>query len=167
MPTPLDLDALALEMKTAQDAARYLDTFTARFPGFEIVQSHFPGWRFQAPDTVADAGLHGTLLVGPPQPVSLLGKDAAAALESFALTLFCGKRPVETARGANVLGNPLSAIVHLLAVLAKQPEYAPLKAREMVTTGTVTIAQSVKAGEIWRSEVQGIALPGLSVEFLA
>jgi hypothetical protein len=42
MPTPFDLDALALEMKTAQDAARYLDTFTARFPGFEIVQSHFP-----------------------------------------------------------------------------------------------------------------------------
>lgn len=135
--------------------------------GFEIVQTHFPGWRFQAPDTVADMSLHGTLLVGLPQPASRLGKDAAAALESFSLTLSCGERPVETARGANVLGNPLSAIVHLLAVLARQPRYAPLAAGEMVTTGTVTTAQSVKAGEIWRSQVRGIALPGLTVEFLA
>jgi 2-oxo-3-hexenedioate decarboxylase len=135
--------------------------------GFEIVQSHSPGWKFQAPDTVADAGLHGTLLVGPPQLVSLLGKDVAAALESFTLTLSCGDQAIETAKGSNVLGNPLSAIVHLLAVLARQPQYAPLKAGEMVTTGTVTTAQSVKAGEIWRSEVRGIALPGLSVEFLA
>jgi 2-oxo-3-hexenedioate decarboxylase len=36
--------------------------------GFEIVQSHFPGWKFRAPDTVADWALHGTLLIGPPQP---------------------------------------------------------------------------------------------------
>ena len=27
--------------------------------GFEIVQTHFPGWVFRAPDTMADNGLHG------------------------------------------------------------------------------------------------------------
>jgi 2-oxo-3-hexenedioate decarboxylase len=27
--------------------------------GFEIVQCHFPDWRFQAADTIADGGLHG------------------------------------------------------------------------------------------------------------
>ena len=52
--------------------------------GFEIVQSHFPGWKFQAPDTVADWALHATLLVGPPQPVARLGGDLVAALESSA-----------------------------------------------------------------------------------
>jgi 2-oxo-3-hexenedioate decarboxylase len=135
--------------------------------GFEIVQSHFPGWRFQAPDTVADWALHGTLLIGPPQPLPRLESDIISALESFTLTLSCDGRRVETGKGSNVLGSPLTAIAHLLSVLAKQPEYAPLQAGEIVTTGTVTTAQSVRAGETWRSEVQGIALPGLTVEFAA
>jgi 2-oxo-3-hexenedioate decarboxylase len=135
--------------------------------GFEIVQSHFPGWRFQAPDTVADCALHGTLLVGPPQPLLRLGTDAIGALESFTLTLSCDGRTIETAKGSNVLGNPLSAITHLLSVLAKQPDHVPLHAGEIVTTGTVTTAQSVRAGETWRSEVHGIALPGLTVAFSA
>jgi 2-oxo-3-hexenedioate decarboxylase len=135
--------------------------------GFEIVQSHFPGWKFQAPDTVVDAGLHATLLVGPPRPLSQLGTDVIGALESFTLALSCGDRHIETAKGSNVLGNPLSAVVHLLSVLAKQPDYAALQAGEIVATGTVTTARSIQAGEIWRSEVRGIALPGLTVEFLA
>ena len=32
--------------------------------GFEIVQSIFPDWTFQAPDTVAAYGLHGRLFIG-------------------------------------------------------------------------------------------------------
>jgi 2-keto-4-pentenoate hydratase len=135
--------------------------------GFEIVQSHFPGWKFQAPDTVADWALHGTLLVGPPQPLARLGIDVIAALESFTLTLSCGDRHVETAKGSNVLGSPLAAITHLLSVLARQSNHEPLQAGEIVTTGTVTTAQSVHAGETWRSEVQGITLPGLTIEFSA
>jgi 2-keto-4-pentenoate hydratase len=135
--------------------------------GFEIVQSHCPGWKFQAPDTVADWALHGTLLIGPPQPLPRLGSDVITALESFTLTLSCDGRLVETGKGSNVLGNPLAAIVHLLSVLAKQPDYAPLQAGEIVTTGTITTARSVGSGEIWRSELQGISLPGLTVEFSA
>ncbi len=135
--------------------------------GFEIVQSHFPGWNFQAPDTVADWGLHGTLLIGPPQPLSQLGDEIIAALESFTLTLSCDGRVVETGRGSNVLGSPLAAIAHLLSVLAKQPNYLHLQAGEVVTTGTITTAQPVRAGETWRSELQGIAFPGLTVAFSA
>lgn len=135
--------------------------------GFEIVQSHFPGWRFQAADTVADWALHGTLFVGPPQPLARLGADAITALETFTLTLSCGDRPVETATGANVLGSPLRAITHLLSVLARQPEREPLQAGEIVTTGTITTAQSVRPGEVWRSEVAGVPLPGLTIEFSA
>lgn len=36
---------------------------------------------------------------------------------------------------------------------------------ELVTTGTITTAQPVYAGEAWQTEVQGIALPNVSVEF--
>jgi 2-oxo-3-hexenedioate decarboxylase len=133
--------------------------------GFEIVQSHFPGWKFQAADTVADCALHGTLLVGEPQSVARLGPSLVTALERFSLSLYCDGALREVGIGANVLGSPLLAISHLVSVLAKQPEYMPLRANELVTTGTITTAQPARAGETWQTEVQGIALPGLSVGF--
>ena len=133
---------------------------------FEIVQSHFPGWKFQAADTVADWALHGTLLVGEPQAVDRLGTDLTAVLESFSIALSCDGEVREVGVGTNVLGSPLAAIAHLIGVLAKQPQYRPLQANETVTTGTVTTAQSVRAGETWRTDLRGIALPGLSVEFV-
>jgi len=145
--------------------AEILDAVDWVAHGFEIVQSHFPGWKFQAPDTVADGSLHGTLLVGPPQPVREFGADLIAALESFTLTLSCSDRRVETGRGSNVLGSPLAAIAHLLTVLDRQPDSAPLQTGEIVTTGTITTARPVQAGETWSTEVRGIALPGLTVTF--
>ena len=133
---------------------------------FEIVQSHFPGWKFQAADTVSDGALHGTLLVGEPQAVDRLGTDLMAALEHFSITLSCDGEVREMGRGSNVLGSPLAAIAHLIAVLGKQPNYMPLQANEMVTTGTITTALSVHVGENWQTKLEGIALPGLSVEFI-
>ncbi|MBC8108323.1 MAG: fumarylacetoacetate hydrolase family protein, partial [Anaerolineae bacterium] len=134
---------------------------------FEIVQSHFPDWKFQAPDTVADSGLHGMLLVGEPQPVDRLAPDLITALERFSIALSCEGKLCEVGRGSNVLGSPLAAVAHLIAVLAKQPRYAPLQAGEMVSTGTLTAALSVHAGETWSTELRGIALPGLSVKLIA
>lgn len=133
---------------------------------FEIVQSHFPGWRFQAADTVADCSLHGTLLIGKPQVVERLARDPLGALESFTLALACNGEVRESGRGANVLGSPLAALAHLVAVLSRQPDFRPLQADEIVTTGTITAAQPVRIGEVWNTELEGIALPGLTVEFV-
>lgn len=135
--------------------------------GFEVVQSHFPGWRFRAPDTVADGSLHARLLIGKRVPVAELGDDPVARLESFSLSLFRGDELVETGRGSHVLGHPLAAVAHLIDVLAGQPGAPPIAAGEIVTTGTVTTAQSVRPGETWRTELSGIALPGLAVSFAA
>jgi 2-keto-4-pentenoate hydratase len=133
---------------------------------FEIVQSHFPGWRFQAADTVADCSLHGTLLLGEPVPIDQLAPDPVAALESFSVSLSCNGELREVGSGINVLGNPLIALAHLITVLSKQPEFLPLQANEIVTTGTITTAQAIRAGESWQTELQGIALPDLAVEFV-
>ncbi len=135
--------------------------------GFEVVQSHFPGWKFQAADTIADGGLHGALLLGEPQAVDKLGPDLIASLAQFSLTLSCNGVLRETGLGSNVLGNPLAAIAHLMAVLAQQPSSQPIKANELVTTGTVTTAPPLLAGQTWRTQLQGIALPGLSAVFTA
>jgi 2-oxo-3-hexenedioate decarboxylase len=148
------------------DPAAILECIDWVAHGFEIVQSHFPGWKFMAADTVADASLHGTLLVGEPQAVQRLGPGLVAALENFTVALSCDGVLREEGVGTNVLGSPLAAIAHLVAVLARQPKYAPLQAGEIVTTGTITTAQSIRAGESWRTEFHGIALPGLSVRFV-
>lgn len=133
---------------------------------YEIVQSHFPGWKFEAADTVADSSLHGMLLVGEPRAIKQLAPDPIAALETFSLTLSCDGALREVGKGANVLGSPLAALAHLIKVLSNQPEYLPLQANEIVTTGTITPAQSVRPGETWQTTLQGIALSGLTVEFI-
>jgi 2-keto-4-pentenoate hydratase len=132
--------------------------------GFEIVQSHFPRWKFRAADTVADNGLHGALLLGPPQEVSRLGADPVESLCSFAVSLSCNGVEKEVGRGANVLGSPLAALAHLVSLLADQPGKS-LRPGEIVTTGTLTAAYPVSAGEEWSTELRGIALPGLRVAF--
>jgi len=134
--------------------------------GFEIVQSHFSGWKFHVADTIADGGLHGMLLVGPRQPVSQLGVNLLQYLELFSLSLSCDGVVMEVGRGANVLGSPVAALNHLVSVLAKQPCSEDLQAGDIVTTGTITAPYTVHIGEVWETDLRGIALPGLKVRFV-
>lgn len=134
---------------------------------FEIVQCHYPGWRFRPADAVADSALHGALLLGEPVAVNRLGADPITTLESFTVALSRGGEALETGKGANVLGGPLAAVAHLIAALGESPGYPPLQAGEMVTTGTLTAAYPIHPGERWSTALEGIALPGLSVEFEA
>ena len=134
--------------------------------GYEIVQSHYPDWKFQVTDAIADSSLHGELLLGERVPVARLGGDVVAALAEFSVELFCDGALREVGFGANVLGSPLSAIAHLSSVLAQQPDHPPLQAGEMVTTGTLTAAFSVSAGETWTTQLHDIGLPNLAVTFV-
>jgi len=133
--------------------------------GIEIVQSHFRDWKFQAADTIADSALHGTLLVGEPQSVDRIAPDLISRLERFTIALSCDGDVRDTGLGSNVLGSPLAAAAHLIAVLAKQPQAKALEAGELVTTGTLTRALPIRAGETWSTVIDGIALPGISVAF--
>lgn len=132
--------------------------------GFEIVQSHFPGWRFAAADTIADGALHGLLLVGPPRRVGALGADVAARLERFTIELLRAGELRERGTGANVLDGPLQAVAHLVAVLAASGA-PPLAAGEIVSTGTLTRALPIAAGETWSTRIGGIDLPGITATF--
>ncbi len=153
--------------RPASDPADILACIDWFAHGFEIVQSHFPGWKFRSADTIADAALHGTLLIGEPQHVRKLGSDLIAAQARFAIELSCDGRLRERGKGSNVLGGPLAAIAHLIDVLGRQPGAHALAAGELVTTGTLTAALPVSTGETWTTRLEGIALPGLSVTFEA
>ena len=134
--------------------------------GIEIVQSHFPDWKFQAPDTIADSSLHATLLVGERRPVKKLGVDIAACLERFEIVLSCDGRVRERGRGSNVLGSPLAAAAHLIHILGKQASADPLRRGELVTTGTLTQALPIHPGEVWSTALEGIDVPGIELSFI-
>ena len=134
-------------------------------PAFDIGQSHFPDWKFKAADTIADSALHAALLVGEHQSIDKLRPNLLATLESFSVELCCNSQIRATGKGSNVLGSPLLAAAHLISVLSRQPQFQPIQANELVTTGSITTAQSVLAGEIWSADFHGIGLSRLSVEF--
>lgn len=132
-------------------------------PGFEVVQTHLPDWKFQAADTVADAALHARLLVGRRMPVRELAPDAQALsllLASATATLSKGDDVVDRGEGANVLDSPLRALLHFLETLRACPGAPDLQAGDVVTTGTWTDAWPVHAGERWtaRFSLRGFEL---------
>jgi 2-oxo-3-hexenedioate decarboxylase len=135
-------------------------------PGFEIVQCHFPDWRFNLSDCTADFGLHARLFVGTPFPVGVDNAEAImAGLPTFELALSRNGSLAARGVGANVLDGPLHALAHLTRVLARQPQFSPLRAGEIVTTGTITDAQPIQPGERWESDYGDLGLRGLSVTF--
>jgi 2-oxo-3-hexenedioate decarboxylase len=134
--------------------------------GFEIVQSIFADWRFEAPDCTAASGLHGALVVGAPLAVTPANRAGLVErLASFELTLARDGSAVERGGGSNVLGSPINALAHLIRALATRADFPPLAAGEIVTTGTLTDAWPVRRDEMWQSDYGSLGVEGLRLRF--
>jgi 2-oxo-3-hexenedioate decarboxylase len=148
------------------DALRALECVEWIAPGFEIVQSHFPDWKFAAPDCTAAFGLHAALLVGKPLTVTDANRDALAeTLARFTCTLSRAGERIDRGTGSDVLDSPALALVYLAQVLAGQPQFAPLTAGEVITTGSLTDAWAVQPGEVWTSDYGELGIGGLTATF--
>ncbi|MBA3654888.1 MAG: hypothetical protein H0W70_11935 [Actinobacteria bacterium] len=135
-------------------------------PGFEIVQCHYPDWRFTLADCTASFGLHGALVVGSPVVVDDHNRDALAArLATFEGTLSRDGDVVDRGVGSNVLDSPALALVHLARVLEQQPQFAPLSGGEVITTGTITNAWAVAPDDTWQSDYGDLGITGLRLTF--
>jgi 2-oxo-3-hexenedioate decarboxylase len=157
---------LKAPVPVSSESAAILSAVEWIAPGFEIVQSHFPKWKFTAADCAAAFGLHGALVVGTPVVVTDANRaDIAAALASFRLTLSHGQDVIDRGIGSNALDSPALALAHLARLLDDQPWAPPLAAGEIVTTGTITDAWPVKAGESWSSDYGSLGISGLTLEF--
>lgn len=143
-------------------AADLLSCINGLAHGFELVQSLYPGWRFAAPDTVAAFALHGRFIHGPFVEVSGNG-GWAARLEDFSVRLFRDGVQVDHGHAHAVLGGPLHALAALVDGLAASPFPPGLRAGDIITTGTVTRAFPALAGETWRSEIEGLPVPGMTL----
>jgi 2-oxo-3-hexenedioate decarboxylase len=150
----------------SDDAEEILRTVAWIAPGFEIVQSHYPGWKFTAADCTAAFGLHGALIVGAPLAVTDENRRTLAAhLATFELTLRRNGTVAERGTGANVLGSPVLSLAYLSRILADQPQSPALQPGEIVTTGTLTDAWPIAPGDTWSSDYGALGIGGVECTF--
>ena len=131
-------------------------------PGFEIVDSIYPRWSFSLADVIATGGLHGRLLVGKPVAAE---ENIESCLLDLKVSLFRDGILSEAGSGANVLDGPISAIRYLIKGLDRYEDQRSLCSGDIISTGTMTDAKPIKAGEQWSAEFFGVIDASLSVNF--
>ena len=108
--------------------------------GFEIVHTHFAGWKFAAADSFADFALARPPLRRPARADGRLSRDARRAARGLARHARLRRRDVEEGRADIVLDGPLNALRLWVDAMAAQPQRWPIVAGDIVTTGTITDA---------------------------
>ena len=137
----------------------YLDWIA---PGFEIVDSIYPNWKFSLTDAIASGGLHGCLVVGKKFEVN---DQTEQNLIDVEVSLYKDGRLEEAGTGANVLDGPLSAIRYLHRGLSKIKNQDPLSAGDIITTGTMTDAKPIYPKEKWSAKFDGVIESELNIQF--
>jgi 2-oxo-3-hexenedioate decarboxylase len=133
--------------------------------GYEIVQSIFPNWKFSAPDAVAANCVHGALVIGTRHAIARRKNEWQHELATFKVELYCDGKLSQCGSGTLVLGSPVLALRRLVELLAKDSYSPPLCPGEIISTGTLTLAMPVSAGESWTTKVSGIPLEEITVRF--
>lgn len=132
---------------------------------FEIVHTHFEGWRFTAPDTAADFALHGRLFVGPRVPLGSGGWPTLAEdLSALRVELLCDGEPKDQGEGRIVLDGPLQALQTLVDSMAAVTPHWHIAAGEVVTTGTITDAWPLVPGQRWSTRLSDARLSPLGLQ---
>lgn len=130
--------------------------------GCEIIDCVYPAWEFTPADFVASCGLHAGLIVGTPLAVDASNIGALSGqLASFRVTLSKNGAAVAQGAGKNSLRSPALCLAELATAASKRGE--PLAAGELISSGTLTEAQHIAAGETWSAEVSGLSLSTLTV----
>lgn len=116
---------------------------------FEIVDSRIKDWKIRIEDTVADNASCGVFVLGEqmvdPRKVDLVG---------CTMTLEKNGTVVTTGTGAAALGNPLEAVAWLANTLGQLNE--PLKAGDVVLSGSLAAMVPVAAGDSLKVSIDGI-----------
>ena len=133
--------------------------------GYEVVQSIFSNWKFAASDAVAAHCLHGALVIGRRYAIAPRKEDWQHELAAFTVELRCNGKLSQRGSGAVVLDSPILALRNLVELPASDAHNPPLRAGEIISTGTLTLAMPVSAGESWTTKVSGIPLEETALRF--
>jgi len=131
--------------------------------GFEIVHTHFADWRFKLADCFADDALHGRLFVGPRVPISRFA-DPAAELRALRVELLCDGEIVDRGQASIVLDGPVDALRQWVDAMHAQPQHWPIRAGDVVTTGTITDAWPMKPAMRFETRLSDPRLSPLTLE---
>ena len=145
-----------------RDPARILESVEWLAPSFEIVDCHFADWKFKPSESAADFSFHWRLVIGTPYTVRRDEiADLAQQLRDCKVTLSKEGKVMDRGVGANALDHPALALAFLADLIGRQSGFEALAAGEIITTGTLTAALPIAAGETWNSEYGGLPVTGL------
>jgi 2-keto-4-pentenoate hydratase len=146
------------------DATAALESTDWLAVGFEIIDCPFPDWKFQPSDFVASFGLHAALVIGERMQVRAeLIATLVDQLPRFKVRMSESGEFVEEGSGRNSLRSPALCLAELGAAIARRFPAEPLSAGEIVSSGTLTGGHPIERGDLWKAEIEGIALPPLSL----
>jgi len=155
-------DQIREEKPDASSALRSVDWLAI---GFEIIDCPFPDWQFQPSDFVASFGLHAALVIG--EPIQVLPGNIvtlAEQLATFKVRMSKDGDFVEEGTGRNSLKNPALCLAELSAAIAKRFPDDPLRAGEIVSSGTLTAGHPLEKEDLWTAELEGISIPPLTLK---
>jgi 2-oxo-3-hexenedioate decarboxylase len=128
---------------------------------FEICTSIFPGWRFDVADA-ATTGVHVALALGPRRSIVDDRTRWGQGLAAFSATLSEAGGAHAIGGGGQVLGSPIKALGYLVREMARFGG-SPLRAGDIVTTGTLTQALPASVGQHWQVEVDTVQLVPIQI----
>ncbi|MGR8918966.1 MAG: 2-oxopent-4-enoate hydratase [Gammaproteobacteria bacterium] len=126
-------------------------------PCFEIVDSRITDWKIRIQDTVADNASCGVVVMGD-RAVSPTDVD----LSTCGMVVSLNGEIIATGAGAAALGSPVNCVTWLANTLGAIG--IPLKAGEVILSGSLVPLQPVSAGDSMQLAVGGIG--GCAVRFV-
>lgn len=131
---------------TAADVIRATDFV---MPCFEVVDSRVKDWQIKIQDTVADNASCGLLVLGD-RKVDPRKLD----LSTVGMVVEKNGDLLSTGAGAAALGSPINCVVWLANTLGKLG--VPLKAGELILSGSLVPLEPVVAGDYMHVSIGGI-----------
>lgn len=131
---------------TAADVIRATDFV---MPCFEVVDSRVKDWQIKIQDTVADNASCGLLVLGD-RKVDPRKLD----LSTVGMVVEKNGDLLSTGAGAAALGSPINCVVWLANTLGKLG--VPLKAGELILSGSLVPLEPVVAGDTMHVSIGGI-----------
>jgi 2-oxopent-4-enoate/cis-2-oxohex-4-enoate hydratase len=116
---------------------------------FEIVDSRIADWNIQIVDTIADNASCGVFVLGR-ERVDPRRLD----LPSLHCQVFKNGRRISEGYGRAVQGSPLTAVAWLANTLGGYG--VPLKAGEIILSGSLVPLEPAAAGDIFESRIEGL-----------
>lgn len=127
---------------TFEDAVEAIE---ATYLAVEIIDSRVRDWDIRLVDTVADNASCAAVVLSR-EPVDI----AVTELPHVKVNMHVGEEQDFDGCGVAVMGHPINPLVWLAGVLADQG--TPLKAGEIILTGSFCAAASVRAGDTVRAD---------------